>query len=115
MTTSLAKAYDLTGQVALITGGAQGIGLAIGTLLAEQGARIVVVDQNPKVGEIAATLGNASFGLGIDVRNDAEVGSGVAEVLGKTGRIDILVNNVGIAPIMLATEFTMSAWDATFG
>ena len=114
MTTSLAKAYDLTGQVALITGGAQGIGLAIGTLLAEQGARIVVVDQNPMVDEIAAAFGRGGFGLGIDVRDDAAVTDGVSEILGRTGRIDILVNNVGIAPIMPAADFTISAWDATF-
>jgi D-threitol dehydrogenase (NAD+) len=114
MTTSLSKAYDLTGQVALITGGAQGIGLAIGTLLAEQGARIVIVDQNPAVGDIAGALGNGSFGLGIDVRDDAAVNGGVAAILGETGRIDILVNNVGIAPIMPAADFTTAAWDATF-
>jgi NAD(P)-dependent dehydrogenase (short-subunit alcohol dehydrogenase family) len=115
MTTSLTKAYDLTGQVALITGGAQGIGLAIATLLAEQGARIVIVDQNTKVSEIAAGLGNGSFGLGLDVRDDAAVSHGVTDIHAKTGRIDILVNNVGIAPIAPATEFTVSAWDATFG
>ncbi|WP_419759739.1 GolD/DthD family dehydrogenase [Acidisoma sp.] len=114
MTTALAKAYDLTGQVALITGGAQGIGLAIGTLLAEQGARIVIVDQNPKVDEIAAALGNGSFGMGLDVRDDTAVNAGAEAILGKTGRIDILVNNVGIAPVMPAAEFTVSAWDATF-
>jgi D-threitol dehydrogenase (NAD+) len=115
MTTSLAKAYDLSGQVALITGGAQGIGLAIGTLLAEQGARIVIIDQNPQVEEIAAALGQESFGMGIDVREDAAVQAGVAAILVRTGRIDILVNNVGIAPIMPAADFTMAAWDATFG
>ncbi|WP_284946906.1 GolD/DthD family dehydrogenase [Acidisoma cladoniae] len=113
MTTRLTKAYDLTDQVALITGGAQGIGLAIGTLLAEQGARIVIVDQNPKVGEIAEALGHGSFGVAIDVRDDSAMSTGVADILAKTGRIDILVNNVGIAPIALATEFTMAQWDAT--
>jgi NAD(P)-dependent dehydrogenase (short-subunit alcohol dehydrogenase family) len=114
MTTSLAKAYDLSGQVALVTGGGQGIGLAIGTLLAEQGARIVIVDQNPKVAEIAEALGNGSFGLGADVRDDAAVRAGVGGIIDETGRIDILVNNVGIAPIALAKDFTMAHWDATF-
>jgi NAD(P)-dependent dehydrogenase (short-subunit alcohol dehydrogenase family) len=113
VSSSLAKAYDLTNQVALITGGAQGIGLAIGALLAEQGARIVIVDQNPKVDEVAQSLGNGSFGVAIDVRDDRAVGAGVADILAKTGRIDILLNNVGIAPIALATEFTMADWDAT--
>ncbi len=113
MTTSLAKAYDLSDQVALITGGAQGIGLAIGTLLAEQGARIVIVDQNPKVAEIAEGLGNGSFGVAIDVRDDSAVSAGVADIAARTGRIDILVNNVGIAPIALAKDFTMAHWDAT--
>ena len=114
MTSSLTKAYDLTGQVALVTGGAQGIGHAVGRLLAEQGARIIVVDQNPEVRDIAAAFGNDSFGLGIDVRDDAAISSGIVEILGKTGRIDILVNNVGIAPIMPATDLTIAAWDATF-
>ncbi|MBW4024390.1 MAG: D-threitol dehydrogenase [Proteobacteria bacterium] len=114
MSTSLTKAYDLTGQVALITGGAQGIGHAIAALLAEQGARVVIVDQNPKVAEIAAALGHDSIGTTIDVRDDGAVSAGVADIAAKTGRIDILVNNVGIAPIAPAADFTMAAWDATF-
>lgn len=114
MTSSLAKAYDLSGQVAIVTGGAQGIGLAIGRLLAEQGARIVVIDQNPEVAEIAEALGNGSYGLAVDVREDAAVHAAVDEIAGENGRIDILVNNVGIAPIARATEMTMAQWDATF-
>jgi NAD(P)-dependent dehydrogenase (short-subunit alcohol dehydrogenase family) len=115
MTTNLAKAYDLGGQVAIVTGGAQGIGLAIGRLLAEQGARIVVIDQNPEVAQIAGGLGNGSYGLAVDVRDDAAVRAAVDEIAGDNGRIDILVNNVGIAPIAPATELTVGQWDATFG
>jgi NAD(P)-dependent dehydrogenase (short-subunit alcohol dehydrogenase family) len=114
MMMTLAKAYDLSDQVTIVTGGAQGIGLAIGTLLAEQGARIVVVDQNPKVAEIAASLGNGSYGLAVDVRDDAAVRAAVDDIATTNGRIDILVNNVGIAPIGLATDFTIGQWDATF-
>ncbi len=61
MTTSFAKAYDLAGQVAIMTGGAQGIGLAISSMLAAQGARVVIIDQNPEVGEIAEELGQGSY------------------------------------------------------
>lgn len=114
MSSSLATAYDLTGQVAIVTGGAQGIGLAISSLLAEQGARIVIIDQNPQVSEIAEGLGNGSYGLAVDVRDDAAVHAAVDEIMGENGRIDILVNNVGIAPIARATELTMAQWDATF-
>jgi NAD(P)-dependent dehydrogenase (short-subunit alcohol dehydrogenase family) len=114
MSSSLATAYDLTGQVAIVTGGAQGIGFAISTLLAEQGARIVIIDQNPQVSDLAEGLGNGSYGLAVDVRDDAAVHAAVDEIVGENGRIDILVNNVGIAPIAVATELTMAQWDATF-
>lgn len=114
MTSSLIKAYDLTGQVAIVTGGAQGIGLAIATLFSEQGARVVVIDQNQKVGEIAAALSHDSYGLAVDVRDEVAVRAAVDEIAARTGRIDILVNNVGIAPIASATDLTMSQWDATF-
>jgi 2-deoxy-D-gluconate 3-dehydrogenase len=114
MSSSLATAYDLTGQVAIVTGGAQGIGFAISSQLAEQGARIVIIDQNPNVAEIAEGLGNGSYGLAVDVRDDAAVHAAVDEIAVENGRIDILVNNVGIAPIAPATELTMAQWDATF-
>ncbi len=56
----------------------------------------------------------AAIGLAVDVRDDAAVHAAVDEIAGKTGRIDILVNNVGIAPIAPATALTMAQWDATF-
>ena len=110
---TLSEAYDLHGQVALVTGGAQGIGHAVSTLLAAQGARVVIIDKNDQVDEIAGELGGESFGLPIDVTDGEAINSGVAAILARTGRIDILVNNVGIAPIALATELTVSQWDAT--
>jgi 2-deoxy-D-gluconate 3-dehydrogenase len=109
------KAYDLSGQVALVTGGAQGIGHAVASLLAAQGARAVLVDKNPEVDSIAGALGRDGFGLGADVTDAGSVAAAVAATLARTGRIDILVNNVGIAPIAPATEMTVAQWDATMG
>jgi NAD(P)-dependent dehydrogenase (short-subunit alcohol dehydrogenase family) len=113
MSTSLQKAYDLTGQVALVTGGARGIGHAIASLLAEQGARVVIVDQNPGVGSIASALGNDSFGLAIDVRDESKVRAGVESIIQRTGRIDILLNNVGVGLTAPALETTTELWDTT--
>ena len=110
---SLAQAYDLSGQMALVTGGAQGIGHAVSSLLASQGARIAIVDKNEQVGAIARALGRESFGLSVDVTDGGAITSTVSEVLDRAGRIDILVNNVGIAPIAVATELTPAQWDAT--
>jgi NAD(P)-dependent dehydrogenase (short-subunit alcohol dehydrogenase family) len=113
MSSSLAKAYDLSGQVALVTGGARGIGHAIASLLAEQGARIVIIDQNPDVGSIAAALGRDSFGMAIDVRDEAKVRAAVAEIIARTGRIDILLNNVGVGLVAPAVETSIELWDIT--
>lgn len=113
MPKSLDAAYDLSGQVALVTGGARGIGLSIASLLAEQGARIVLVDANPDVAEVAASLGQDCFGLIVDVRDAAAVAAAVAEIVARTGRIDILVNNVGVGVIAPAAELSNETWDLT--
>ena len=90
--------FDLSGQTAIVTGGAAGIGEAISKRLAEAGATIAVADLNKAAAEqLAATLGNKSFGVQVDVSNSASVNAAVAEVLQRTGRIHIAVNNAGIA------------------
>ncbi len=112
MTTSFESAYDLGGQVALVTGGAQGIGLAVGELLGSRGARVVIVDKNEKADEIGRSLGGG-FGLPVEVGDEVAVSAAVADTLERAGRIDILVNNVGIAPIAAARDITVGQWDAT--
>ncbi|MDQ1470043.1 MAG: 2-dehydro-3-deoxy-L-rhamnonate dehydrogenase [Bryobacterales bacterium] len=90
--------FDLSGQTAIVTGGASGIGEAISKRLAEAGATIAVADLNKAGAErLAATLGNNSFGVQMDVSNSASVNAAVEEVLKRTGRIHITVNNAGIA------------------
>jgi NAD(P)-dependent dehydrogenase (short-subunit alcohol dehydrogenase family) len=106
MPTAVEAAYDLSGQVAVVTGGARGIGLSVATLLAEQGARIVLIDLNPEVVAAAAALGSGGIGLTVDVRDAAAVEAAVFSIIAETGRIDILVNNVGVGLIAPAAELT---------
>lgn len=74
---------DFDGLVAIVTGGASGIGAATVALLRERGATAVVFDRTPLEVEV-------------DVADDASVRAGVAEVVARHGRIDIVINNAGI-------------------
>ncbi|MCX7750272.1 MAG: glucose 1-dehydrogenase [Candidatus Bipolaricaulota bacterium] len=87
----------LEGKVALITGGAAGIGLATARRFVEEGAVVAFCDVSSEAGErAAAELGPRASFHRVDVTDGAAVEAWVAEVHGKHGRIDILVNNAGI-------------------
>jgi NAD(P)-dependent dehydrogenase (short-subunit alcohol dehydrogenase family) len=93
--------YKLTDRIAVVTGGAQGIGLACVEALAEAGAHVYIADRNPKIAaEAQAAMkskGYATDFLEMDVTNSAEVDAGSARVMKERGRVDILVCNAGIA------------------
>jgi 3-oxoacyl-[acyl-carrier protein] reductase len=90
--------FDLSGQTAIVTGGATGIGEAISKRLADAGATVVVADLNKEgAAQVAASLPNNSFGVEVDVSSSSSVNAAVQAVLAKTGRVHILVNNAGIA------------------
>ncbi len=90
--------FDLTGQTAIVTGAATGIGEAIAHRLASAGATVALVDLNLDGASKAANgIGRNSFGVRCDVTNPESVESAASEVLSRTGQIDILVNNAGIA------------------
>jgi 3-oxoacyl-[acyl-carrier protein] reductase len=90
--------FDLTGQTAIVTGAAAGIGEVIARRLANSGATIVVADLNLAAGEaVAASLPNNSFALSLDVTSSESCNKLATDVLARTGRIDILVNNAGVA------------------
>src|SRR6478609_10152249 len=76
--------------VAVVTGGASGLGAAIAARLQEDGARVAVFDVNP---DAAAA---ADLAVAVDVTDDASVVAGVERVVGRFGRLDIVVNNAGI-------------------
>jgi 3-oxoacyl-[acyl-carrier protein] reductase len=104
--------FQLTGQVAIVTGAATGIGAAIASRLARAGATLVILDLNLKGAKLVAeALGNGSFALEADVSAADSVRAAVDAVLARTGRIDILVNNAGIAgPAAPAWEQTDENW-----
>jgi 2-dehydro-3-deoxy-L-rhamnonate dehydrogenase (NAD+) len=93
-----ANTFDLTGQTAIVTGAATGIGEAIARRLARAGATIVVADIDLSgAHRVAESLGGGAFAVHVDVSQRSSVKQAVRKVLDRTGRIDVLVNNAGIA------------------
>jgi D-sorbitol dehydrogenase (acceptor) len=87
----------LTGKVALVTGGARGIGRAICQAYAREGARVAVADlMADEARDCAGTLGDTGMALGMDVTDPASIAKGVAQVEAEWGGIDVLVNNAGV-------------------
>jgi NAD(P)-dependent dehydrogenase (short-subunit alcohol dehydrogenase family) len=94
----------LDGQVAIVTGGAQGIGRAIAEALAGEGARIVVADLKGAE-DTAAALPGEALGLRVDVASEADAGELARVTLERFGRIDVLVNNAGIYSTLVPQPF----------
>jgi NAD(P)-dependent dehydrogenase (short-subunit alcohol dehydrogenase family) len=89
--------YSLTGQTAIVTGGANGIGKAVAKLLAKAGATVAIFDINTDSDEkVAADIGANAFFIRCDMSDKSNVGQAYQQTIDKVGRIDILVNNVGI-------------------
>jgi NAD(P)-dependent dehydrogenase (short-subunit alcohol dehydrogenase family) len=110
--------FDLTGQVALVTGAARGLGRSIALAIANAGAdvalglRVESSGQGP-VNEIRE-MGRRAIGVQMDVRNLEQITEGVATTVAEFGRIDILVNNAGLGPSNPAIDATESDFDLTF-
>ncbi len=106
----------LKGKVALITGGARGIGQAIAMAFAREGADIVVADVNLGIAQKTASeiegLGRKALALEMDVTNYDLVEEGINKILDKMGKVDILVNNAGITKDNLVLRMSQADWDA---
>lgn len=103
---------DLKGRVAIITGGAQGIGRAVAERLAASGARVAIWDLDGKLAnEAAAAIGPAASGLSIDVTDAKAVNAAAAELEQRHGSVDILVTSAGIAgPNLKTWEYPLDEW-----
>ena len=103
------------GKVALVTGGAGGIGAAAARLLAAEGAAVLIGDILAEQGQatadtIAASGGRASF-VELDVTNPQDWSNAVAQAVGQFGKLDVLVNNAGVSHRTGVEETDGDAWD----
>ncbi len=104
----------LQGRVALITGAASGIGLAIAHTFAREGARVVVSDlDRPRTEEAVARIaaeGGQAMAVVMDVTSEEQVEAGTRDVIRAWGRLDILVHNAGIQVISPLEALSLSDW-----
>lgn len=111
---------DLSGKVALVTGGGQGLGLGIVLKMAEQGADIAIADLSVENAADAArqveALGRKAYTARMDVTDKDSVNAGVEKITAAAGQIDILVNNAGVAgaPGSTGTAFRDIDWEFTW-
>jgi NAD(P)-dependent dehydrogenase (short-subunit alcohol dehydrogenase family) len=106
--------FPLDGKVALVTGGASGIGSAIASAFAAKGAKVAVLDINADVAQKKAEeLGGAAKSFVCDVSNPASVEKAVSDVVAAFGSIDIAVNSAGIVALAPAEDLTLAQWDRT--
>jgi NAD(P)-dependent dehydrogenase (short-subunit alcohol dehydrogenase family) len=107
--------FDLTGRVAIISGGSMGLGRQMAEGLAEMGANLVLCARKKERCEAAAEslrrLGVEVLALGCDVKDKSSIDDVVEKTLARFGRIDILINNAGVSWGAPIEEMTLDQWD----
>jgi len=107
--------FDLTGRVAIITGGSIGLGRQMAEGLAEMGANVVLCarkkERCQEAADELAGLGIKTLALGCDVKEPAAIQEVVASTLRTFGRIDILINNAGVSWGAPVEEMTLEQWN----
>jgi 3-oxoacyl-[acyl-carrier protein] reductase len=108
---------EIKGKVALITGGAQGIGLGIAKEFLNAGAKVVISDVNEDglkavTDELKSRFGANIYGIAANVTLEEDVNKMVGEVVRKFGTIDVLVNNAGSGAMNLFWNMSVEEWDA---
>ncbi len=111
---ALDLSFGLEDRVAVVTGGASGIGAAIARTFATKGAVVAIVDLNDdKALEMVASLGPDCGAFMCDVADPGSVTAAVNGIVSRYGRVDILVNNAGVVLLDPAEKLTADAWDTT--
>ena len=108
----------LSGRHAVVTGGGRGIGAAIATALAAQGAAVTVVGRNAATveahaGKLRSAYGGQALGLAADVSDPSAVREAFAAAAKQLGPVAILVNNAGLAPVARVQDITVESWEQT--
>jgi 2-deoxy-D-gluconate 3-dehydrogenase len=107
--------FDLSGKVAVVTGGNDGLGFGIAQAMASAGANIVVagrrVEKNIAAGQALAALGVKTAAVEVDVCKEASCRALLETTLQRFGRIDILINNAGIAIHKRPETYTLGEWN----
>ena len=107
--------FELTGKVALVTGASRGIGRAIATTLARQGALVVAAARGEHAADTAAAIGAAggrAEAMSVDVTDSSALEALPGAIVAKHGRLDILVSNAGITRDQLLMRMKREDWDA---
>ncbi|GIX48469.1 MAG: 2-deoxy-D-gluconate 3-dehydrogenase [Candidatus Tectimicrobiota bacterium] len=107
--------FDLSGKVAIVTGGSKGLGREMALALAEAGAAVVVVSRTlealEKVADTIRQQGGTALAVAADVTRAEQIEAMVARVMATFGQIDILVNNAGIGGTTPVLELDEAEWD----
>jgi len=105
------RLFGLEDKVAVVTGGAAGIGKAVARLLTDAGACVVIADRNLESAQsLAGELGNTSSAIAFDLKDESSIIALFAAVHRKHNRLDILVNNAGIYPKYPLDTLTEQQW-----
>jgi 3-oxoacyl-[acyl-carrier protein] reductase len=111
--------FDLTGRVAIVTGGGTGIGAATAKLLAQRGANVVIASRTAdelerKASEIRELTGRPCIAVPTDVKDEEQVVHLVQRTIDEFGKIDILINNAGGTRMGPLASINTKAWDSVY-